>query len=312
MSFSDMMSSGRGPGVIGMLMALVVLVGFGLLFMFAFDEGFQGGVSIESELASQVREIENLNGGIAKGKTNLGLAPARNAASKELRQVKVETKTLSERSVALKAEIEEGNAGVAAMNKDWDAYKDRYRELVRAKAKGQVLDKLETRDGTVFSNVNIREVTAVGIQIRHDEGQKRIPFEDLPAEMQDYYQFDPAQKEKAIAAEAAVFKEHDASVAVAADQADAQMALQREKAAAEEKEKLVEQIAEKQAQAEVLASEIKDLQQEVVQANSDAAAARAAGKMHLNKSGNINSKIRSKQNRMATLQAEIRQLKARL
>jgi hypothetical protein len=39
MSFSDLMQSGRGPGVIGMLLALVVLVGFGLLFMFAFDEG---------------------------------------------------------------------------------------------------------------------------------------------------------------------------------------------------------------------------------------------------------------------------------
>ena len=37
------MSSARGPGVIGMIMALIVLLGFGVLFMFAFDEDLQGG-----------------------------------------------------------------------------------------------------------------------------------------------------------------------------------------------------------------------------------------------------------------------------
>jgi hypothetical protein len=79
MSFSDMMSSGRGPGVIGMLMALVVLVGFGVLFMFATDEGFQGGdQSIESIIKHQAGDIESLKGGIANGMKSLD---ARNRGS---------------------------------------------------------------------------------------------------------------------------------------------------------------------------------------------------------------------------------------
>ena len=58
MSFSDLMSSGRGPGVIGMVMALFVLLGFGLLFTLAFDEGFQGeGITIEAEIANQAKAI---------------------------------------------------------------------------------------------------------------------------------------------------------------------------------------------------------------------------------------------------------------
>jgi hypothetical protein len=34
MSFTDLMSSSRGPGLIGTLMALLVLVGFGTLYLF--------------------------------------------------------------------------------------------------------------------------------------------------------------------------------------------------------------------------------------------------------------------------------------
>lgn len=43
MSFSDMMSSGRGPGVIGMILALIVLLGFGVLFMFASRKADRAG-----------------------------------------------------------------------------------------------------------------------------------------------------------------------------------------------------------------------------------------------------------------------------
>lgn len=53
MGFTDMMSSGRGAGVIGSIMAVVVLGGFVLLFVLVFDEGLQGGgETIESVIAS--------------------------------------------------------------------------------------------------------------------------------------------------------------------------------------------------------------------------------------------------------------------
>ena len=42
MGFSDLLSSSRGPGVIGVLVALLVLGGFGTLFV-VFDDNMQGG-----------------------------------------------------------------------------------------------------------------------------------------------------------------------------------------------------------------------------------------------------------------------------
>jgi hypothetical protein len=47
-------------------------------------------------------------------------------------------------------------------------------------------------------------------------------------------------------------------------------------------------------------------------AAAEANAARAAGRMHINKSGSISSNIRSKQVRINSLHAELNQLKARL
>ncbi|MEO5912726.1 MAG: hypothetical protein ABIS50_00720 [Luteolibacter sp.] len=313
MSFSDMMSSGRGPGVIGMLMALVVLVGFGLLFMFAFDEGFQGGgATIESEIASQAKEIENCQGGIEKGQSTLALAPGRIAATKALAGIKRENQSVVERIATLKAGLETGKADIVAMNTAWETYKDQYREFIRGKAKGQTIEKLETRTGVVYKNVNIREVSAVGIQIRHDEGQKRIAFEELSDEMQDYYQFDPAQKDIAIAKETAVRIEHDAAVAVAGDQVEQQMAAQKAQDAVEAKEKLSRDILEKEGQMVNIEADIRELEQERTRAETEADAARQAGRMHINKSSNITGKIRSKQTKLSNLRAEVSQMKGRL
>jgi hypothetical protein len=189
MSFSDMMTSARGPGVIGMLMALVVLIGFGLLFMFAFDEGFQGGkITIESEIASQAKEVEGLRSTVAERESLLNLAPARTAAADKLRLLKISSTTLEEKAARLKSDIKEETMAIQDLAKDWSAYKDEYREFVRSKARGEVLELLEARDGTVYRDVNIREVTAIGIQIRHADGFKRLQFEELSDEMQDFHQ----------------------------------------------------------------------------------------------------------------------------
>ena len=72
------MSSGRGPGVIGMVMALIVLLGFGLLFTFAYDEEAQGGdQSIESVIAHQAKAIVGSEAMRDSNRNTLEQAPAR-------------------------------------------------------------------------------------------------------------------------------------------------------------------------------------------------------------------------------------------
>lgn len=309
MSFSEMMQSGRGPGVIGMLMALVVLIGFGLLFVFAFDEGMQGGdQTIETLIRNQAKEIEGYQARIIEVEKKLSTAPALAATAKEMTRTKRENQFSTDRIAGLQKEIENATALLATLGKTFEEYKDEYRTFVRGKSKGQTLPQLETKSGAVYKNVFIREVTPIGIQIRHDEGQKRIPFEDLPVAMVDYYQFDPNQKAAAIAMENVTITQHEAAASVANDQAEQVMAQQREKEVQAKKEKTIREMASKEALITSLEEEIRGLRSDMERAAAEASSARAAGKIHINKSGSVSGDIRSKQNRISALRSEISQL----
>ena len=313
MSFSDMMSSGRGPGVIGMVLALIVLLGFGLLFMFAFDEGFQGAdQSIESIIRDQAKDIGNMTEGIARGERDLALAPARVTAARDLARLKREKATLEQSVVTLREKIAEGERSIEDLTATFESYKDQYRAYARANAKGDTIEELKTVDGTLYKDVSIREVTAIGIQIRHSDGHKRIAFEELPHSMRDHFQFDPDQKQKAVAAEAAIRSEHEAAAAVANKAEEAKMAAYREKEIQLMKEKNLQLIQEKTAQISMLENDIKGLERDQERAAAAADAARAAGRMHINKSGTISGDIRSKRNRISVLNAEILRLRASL
>lgn len=295
-----------------MVMALMVLLGFGLLFMFASDESQGAGQSIESLIRQQSRDIEGYQSGITHGRKTLELAPARLTAAKDLTRFKRETQALEETITGLKTKVEAAKAAIVTTTNAWEAYKDEYRAYARGKAKGETMDQLETRTGTVYSNVNIREVTAVGIQIRHGEGQKRIPFEELPEAMQDRFQFDPKQKDALLAAEKATHSQLEADVAVANEIEGQKMDVQRQKDAEAAREKTMEDIAVKEGQIAALREEIRGLEGDMDRAAADAASARAAGRMHINKSGNISGNIRSKQTRISSLQSEVARMKSRL
>lgn len=295
-----------------MVMALVVLLGFGLLFMYASDESERGGQSIESVIAHQAKEIDGYQASIAFGQQKLDQAPALIATTKEVARLKRENQSLRDNITNLAKRVEAGKAAIELKIQTLADYKNEYRAYARSKAKGETIAKLETLTGVVYNDVIIREITPIGIQIRHADGQKRIPFEELPEAMKDHFQFDPTQKDQAIAEESATRDVHEAAVAAANSLADEKMDLQREKDAAAAKERVRQEIAVKEGLVASLKDEVKSLEAEQQRAMADAAAARAAGRMHINKSGSIGGNIRSKQNRIATLQAEVVQMKARL
>ena len=313
MSFSDMMSSGRGPGVIGMVMALIVLLGFGLLFMFAFDEGLQGGSqSIQSVIAQQAKHIIDDQQAITTGRESLAKIPAKLANAKELSRLKRESESLQTKTAELARAVEAGKAEVARSSDAFEAYKDEFRVYARGKAKGEAMDTLETVTGVVYHNVNIREVTAIGIQFRHEGGLRRISFEELSETIKDRFQFDPKQKERALAQESETRDQHEAAVALADHAADQQLDQQRELDADKAREVKKRDIVMKEVQIKSLEGDIRELNSELDRAAAAAAAARAAGRMHLNKSNGISGTIRAKQNRISTLRSEVNQLRANL
>lgn len=294
-----------------MLMALLVLLGFGALFMFAFDEGLQGGAqSIESVIVNQAKQILSDQQSITAGREVLAQVPTKVANAKELNRLKYENDSLKTKTADLVSAVAAKKAEVVSSIDTFEAYKDRFRAYIRGKAKGEAMEKLETLSGTIYTNVNIREVTAIGIQIRHEGGQKRIAFEELPEEMKDRFQFDPKQKEKALTQETENFVKHEAAVAAADQIADQQLDKQREVDSAKAKEQKKLAILTKEGQIKGLEDEIRGLNADLDRAAAAAAAARAAGRMHLNKSNTISGTIRLKQNRIATLRSEVLQLRA--
>jgi chromosome segregation ATPase len=229
-----------------------------------------------------------------------------------LRHVKVASTTLEEKAGRLRTDIENEKVAIQRTNEEWTAYKDEYREFVRTKATGEVLELLEARDGTIYKDVNIREVTAIGMQIRHANGFKRLEFEELSDELQDYYQYDPAQKDAALAAEQKARKRHDAAAGAAVSKQAEKMAEQKAEELAEKKAGIRREIIRKEAAIKDAEGDIRDLEAERVRADAAAAAARAAGRMHLSKGNSINGKIRSKKNQIIGLKDEIRRLQAQL
>ena len=310
MSFSDMMSSGRGPGVIGMVMALVVLLGFGVLFMFAFDEGFQGGeLSDEAAIVQQGKDIENYQMTIDKSQATLDLTPQRVTDSKELVRLGRESQTLQQTIVTLGDKKKAVEAEIVEKKKVFEEYKDLYRAYVRGKAKDEKMDQLVTLTGVVYKNVDIREVTAIGIEIRHAEGHKRIPFEDLPDTMKDYYQFDSSQKGDAEKAEEAARKIHVDEVAVVEKQTELEMAKQRERDALADKEKRRRKIVEKEALILTIQSEIRDLN---LLLDRETERVRGRSGPALDKTKSINRSIKAKNNQITDIRGEIRLKKAAL
>lgn len=303
MSFTDMMSSGRGPGVIGMVMALFVLIGFGLLFMFAFDEGFQGGEqSIESLIAQQTKDIEKSKDAVTSGQELLNLAPARVSKAKELASLKSKNQGFLDSIEGLKRKVGAANSGLIELEKSFESYKNEYRAFVRGKAKGETMAKLETRGGDVYEDVNIREVSAIGIQIRHKGGQKRIPFEDLPDAMQDHFQFDPNQKVEAVASENAARADHEAAVAVSDDQQKKVMEAARIKEAEENKVKAANAITTKMAQCDALEDRIEQMEEAII----------LEGKKTVSRAGLMRVDLTAMQRQLAELRSQIATLRGQL
>jgi hypothetical protein len=196
--------------------------------------------------------------------------------------------------------IKANKADLAGKVDAFEAYKDEYRAHVRGKAKGESINLLETQTGAVYKNVNIREVTAVGIQIRHDEGQKRIPFEELPVAMIERFQFDAKQKAAAVEKEKAAWNEHEAAVTAADMVSENQAAERAAKEAEALRQKNLRLMAAKQARISPLAEEIKNLEEALLKESEK----------RFSRAPQMRAQLANKQSELAALRAEVARMSA--
>ena len=286
-----------------MLLALVVLAVFVLFYIFAFDAEMQGGgQTIESVIASQAEDITNIRLGISRCEEELRDLPKLEGTSKRLVKVNRENQSRSGVIASLEDGVVKANDSLSAKIEEFEAYKDVYRAFVRGEAKGMTMDRLETREGKVYENVTIREVTAIGVQIRFDGGLRRIPFEEMPEDMQDHFQFDKDQKESAVAREIAIRNKHEAAVLAAKSAAQEQRSEFAEKKIQETQESNVRTIAIKESQITTCEEQIRNLE----------SAIRLEGTKGVSRAPQMRIQMEEVKRKLSSLRSEVSQLRANL
>lgn len=215
MSFTDLMSSSRGPGVIGTLAAMLVLVGFGTLYLFVFDARLQGGQkTIEAVIRDQETEINGIRTSIENLRQRIKQAEVFKRQATEVAELESRAKLAREKIAGLVAARDAARAAEAEAGNAWEAYRDAYRESEWAAAKGEAIDRLVTVSGKEFKRVVIKAVSHKGMDISHEGGLRLVPADDLPPELRDRFQFDSDKTAADAAATAAAVDLHSDHVEI--------------------------------------------------------------------------------------------------
>ena len=97
---------------------------------------------------------------------------------------------LAQRRTSLAASRDVLEAAIAALEHEFADYRAKVRDHVWREAVGQQIGTLITRSGREYRQVSIRRVTAMGLEIRHQDGSARIPVADLSQTLHDRFAWD--------------------------------------------------------------------------------------------------------------------------
>ncbi len=313
-TFDDLLSSARGPGVIGTLLALVVLVGFSGLYLLAFEKGSNGGSGLDlaSEIKHQDVEIENLHDRISLVQKSLEAVPALEKKVMDIEAITKSTRLNQGTLTGLQNLASTLRGDVESSKNELLAYKAEYRAYMRDKAKGEQIEEITTLSGKTYKHVVVREVTPIGMQIRHDDGFTRIPCDDLPQALQDRFQFDPQEKLAAMKAESSSEQNHIKKVEEADAIRQVQASADRANKEQEDKAKMRAQVAMLEAQIKMIDIDILDLQKQAARSRAQTAASKAEGHRVLGHSNEFEYAIQTKKNERADMQNRILVLKSKL
>lgn len=187
--FEDMLSSSRGAGFIGTLLALVVLVGFGSLYLFVFDQGLQGGSkSIETMIKEQAEETKNLQISIDHHQKTLGDAKRRSTIADEFLKTQRLMELRKKRMEEIVVSTETLKQVIANEKQNWEMYKEQYRIAERKRAEGEEIGDLLTKAGKSYKKVVIKTVEPLRISFSHADGNGAVVYDEAPDAWIDRFQ----------------------------------------------------------------------------------------------------------------------------
>lgn len=193
-----------------MLFALIVLIGFGGLFIMATDDsGSYRGENIHTRIKSSKSAINDKKRAIIYWKEAAVTYDLRRQQLVDLDGVKSKVKNAISEVSRYETLVEAAKSEIVNLDQRAEDYKKEYRVSERERAIGEEVASMSTVDGKVYEKVSIRKVTALGMEIRHQNGFKRIHYQNLPDEMQDRFQFTETDAKALVETEKVAVKNAD-------------------------------------------------------------------------------------------------------
>ena len=192
--FDDFHESTRNVGVVGILLGLLVLAGFCGLGMAVMSGTGKKGPSLESRLKDQARNMEVAKEELESKRRRLTEIDG----FREVAAVLKETDGAKEAELGviagLKEDISDLQEEVDATQLDFEEYRQKYRDVERASAAGEVLDLSETK-GEDFQKCKVLSVTPLHLRVMLSAGPAGIPYNELPKGIRDRFQFGQEEAE---------------------------------------------------------------------------------------------------------------------
>ncbi len=199
MPLSDLLTSTRGPGVIGTVLALIVLLGFGSLMVLVSDDS--EGSGLYAKVKEKESQVESLESRIVHWKEAAVVYKENRAKRGELEGIRGKIARTQTRIAAAKEVKQQAELKLQKLGEQFEDYKKQYRIAERARAVGEDIPVLKTKDGKTYEGVKIRKITALEMRFSHKNGITGVHYKNLPYALQDRFQFSEADASAAATVE---------------------------------------------------------------------------------------------------------------
>lgn len=189
---TDLLTSSKGPGVIGLILGLAVLLGFGSLAFLVLEDKSGNKKGINAQIKDKERHLLVLEDNQTKLEEKMDDFAAKRVVAKKVIKVRTELKSKQADITVSTSEVATVVDEISATQEKFEDYKRKYRISERARAVGEEIPSLTIKNGKTYENVVIRRVFEEGIDIRHKNGGTLIKLEFIPDEMLDRFQYSDA------------------------------------------------------------------------------------------------------------------------
>jgi len=193
-----MLSDDDHPGIFTFMVGVIVVVlaGVGLSLLIDLKFTFSKSISsTEKGLKTSAAEIVDLKSEIDEASRKLSAQePSLRATAANLATARNRLNADIQRSAKLTEIRNHLKETIPALENEFSKYREAYRVHARAAAVGQPLGTLIIRGGREYRQVVIKEITDVGMEIRHEHGIARVQAPDLDQSFQDKFQWNDEER----------------------------------------------------------------------------------------------------------------------